>query len=74
MLVMVFYFVQAQMSSDEDKDAPFMFRPLCVYRGHVSDVLDVSWSKVKVISIISYIISFIWIADLGFYDIKVLKE
>ncbi|XP_078311174.1 WD repeat-containing protein 44-like isoform X3 [Crassostrea virginica] len=38
-------FTKAQMSSDEDKDAPFMSRPLCVYRGHVSDVLDVSWSK-----------------------------
>ena len=67
MLVMFFfYFVQAQMSSDEDKDAPFMSRPLCVYRGHVSDVLDVSWSKVIVISIISYKISFIWITDLVF--------
>ena len=33
--------------SDEDKDAPFMSRPLCVYKGHASDVLDVSWSKVN---------------------------
>ena len=62
------------MSSDEDKDAPFMSRPLCVYRGHVSDVLDVSWSKVIVISIISYKISFIWIAELGFCDTIVLKK
>ena len=62
------------MSSDEDKDAPFMSRPLCVYRGHVSDVLDVSWSKVIVISIISYKISFIWITDLGFCDTIVLKK
>ncbi|XP_062570560.1 WD repeat-containing protein 44-like isoform X3 [Saccostrea cucullata] len=39
------FLTQAQMTSDEDKDAPFMSRPLCVYRGHISDVLDVSWSK-----------------------------
>lgn len=35
------------MMSDEDKDGPFMSRPLCVFRGHASDVLDVSWSKVR---------------------------
>lgn len=39
------FLTQAQTMSDEDKDAPFMSRPLCVYKGHASDVLDVSWSK-----------------------------
>ncbi|XP_056006107.1 WD repeat-containing protein 44-like isoform X2 [Ostrea edulis] len=39
------FLTQAQMMSDEDKDGPFMSRPLCVFRGHASDVLDVSWSK-----------------------------
>ncbi|KAK3095128.1 hypothetical protein FSP39_010642, partial [Pinctada imbricata] len=32
-------------SVEDEKDSPFMPRPFCVYRGHASDLLDVSWSK-----------------------------
>ncbi|XP_013402472.1 WD repeat-containing protein 44 isoform X3 [Lingula anatina] len=30
---------------EEEEDAPFMKKPLCTYRGHSGDVLDLSWSK-----------------------------
>ncbi|CAH1781737.1 unnamed protein product [Owenia fusiformis] len=30
---------------DEDRHAPFVRKPFCIYRGHTADVLDISWSK-----------------------------
>ena len=32
-------------SSTNEENTPFMPKPFCVYTGHTSDLLDVSWSK-----------------------------
>ncbi|CAI9737026.1 repeat-containing 44 [Octopus vulgaris] len=32
-------------TEDEYKNAPFVKKPFCTYRGHSADLLDISWSK-----------------------------
>ena len=48
--VCCFVFLQKELNQEQEEDsmAPFMCRPFCTYKGHDADLLDVSWSKVRV--------------------------
>ena len=48
--VFCFVFLQKELNQEQEEDsmAPFMRRPFCTYKGHDADLLDVSWSKVRV--------------------------
>lgn len=38
----------AEDSDLEDRNVPFRQLPFCKYKGHTADLLDLSWSKVRV--------------------------